>query len=123
VQHLELPAFSTLDRIAEQIHAKTQTSLFRRVARRLTSEQKRGLDALIEREFANRKTTYNAIKRHAKRPSRQHLDRLIDHLAWLETMGDFTTALSGIPVSKRRSLALQAISLDAANLRGGFKKT
>lgn len=117
VQQLELPAFSTLDRIAEQIHAKTQTSLFRRVARRLTAEQKRGLDALIEREFANRKTTYNAIKRHAKCPSRQHLDRLIDHLVWLETMGDFTTALSGIPVSKRRSLALQAMSLDAANLK------
>lgn len=40
-QNVELPAFSTLDRITEQIHAKTQMRLFRRVARRLTDEQKR----------------------------------------------------------------------------------
>lgn len=116
-QQLELPAFSTLDRIAEQIHAKTQTSLFRRVARRLSAEHKRMLDGLLEREFANRQTAYNVIKRHAKRPSRQHLDQLTAHLAWLDTLGDFARALSGIPASKRRSLALQAMSLDAANLK------
>ncbi|KVN17123.1 transposase [Burkholderia sp. MSMB1552] len=40
-QNIELPAFSTLDRIAEQIHAKTQTRLLRRVARRLTDGRKR----------------------------------------------------------------------------------
>ncbi len=117
VQQVELPAFSTLDRIAEQIHAKTQTRLFRRVARRLTDDQKRELDRLLAREFASRQTAYNRIKRHAKRPSRQHLDMLIDHLDWLDGLGDFSHALSGIPASKLRSLATQAMSLDAANLK------
>jgi len=117
MRQVELPAFSTLDRIAEQIHAKTQARLFRRVARRLTEDQKSDLDRLLARDFASRQTAYNRIKRHAKRPSRQHLDMLIDHLSWLDGLGDFSYPLSDIPASKLRSLATQAMSLDAANLK------
>ncbi|AJZ56096.1 tn3 transposase DDE domain protein (plasmid) [Paraburkholderia fungorum] len=115
--NVELPAFSTLDRITEQIHAKTQTRLFRRVARRLTDEQKHDLDRLLARDLASRQSAYNRIKRHAKRPSRQHLDQLIDQITWLGELGDFTTAIAGIPASKLRSLAAQAMSLDASNLK------
>lgn len=77
-QDIELPAFSTLDRITEQTHAKTQARLFRRVARRLTDEQKNNLDRLLARDLSSWQTAYNRIKRHARRPSRQHLDLLID---------------------------------------------
>jgi Domain of unknown function (DUF4158) len=108
-QNVELPAFSTLDRITEQIHAETQTRLFRRVARRLTDEQKRNLDRLLARDLASRQSAYNRIKRHAKLPSRQHLDLLIDQVTWLDELGDFTTAIAGIPASKLRSLANQAM--------------
>ncbi len=80
-RNIELPAFSTLDRLTEQIHA--QARLFKRVTRRLT-------DRLLARDWSNRQTAYNRNKRHAKRPSRQHLDLLIDQLAWLEDLGDFS---------------------------------
>jgi hypothetical protein len=116
-QKVELPAFSTLDRIAERIHAKTQTRLFKRVARRLTDEQKRDLDRLLARDLSSRQTVYNRIKRHAKRPSRQHLDMLIDQVAWLDELGNFTIALAGVPASKLRSLAMQAMALDASALK------
>jgi TnpA family transposase len=116
-QNVELPAFSTLDRITEQIHAKTQTRLFRRVARRLTDGQKRDLDRLLARDLTSRQSAYNRIKRHAKRPSRQHLDLLIDQITWLDELGDFSNVIAGIPASKLRSLATQAMSLDAANLK------
>ncbi len=101
---IELPAFSTLDRITEQIHAKTQARLFRRVARRLTNEQKNNLDRLLARDLSSRQTDYNRIKRHARRPARQHLDMLIDQITWLDEIGDFTIALAGVPASKLRSL-------------------
>ncbi len=116
-QKVELPAFSALDRIAERIHAKTQTRLFKRVARRLTDEQKRDLDRLLARDLSSRQTVYNRIKRHAKRPSRQHLDMLIDQVAWLDELGNFTIALAGVPASKLRSLAMQAMALDASALK------
>jgi hypothetical protein len=55
--------------MAEQIHAKTHTRLFRRVVRHLTGERKQSLDRLLACEFASRQTAYNCIERHAKRPS------------------------------------------------------
>ncbi|MGF6961289.1 hypothetical protein QFZ97_007245 [Paraburkholderia youngii] len=116
-QDIELPAFFTLDRITEQIHAKTQARLFRRVARRLTDEQKNNLDRLLARDLSSRQTAYNRIKRHTRRPSRQHLDLLIDQITWLDEIGDFTIALAGVPASKLRSLAMQAMALDASALR------
>ncbi|WP_049279375.1 Tn3 family transposase, partial [Ralstonia solanacearum] len=117
LQQIELPAFSTLDTIAGQIHARTQTALFRRVARRLSDEDQQRLDKLIAREFNNRQTAYNNIKRHARRPSRKHLDLLIEHIAWLDSLGDFDDVVAGVPASKLRSLAAQAMTLDAANLK------
>ncbi|MGY6258826.1 Tn3 family transposase [Paraburkholderia caledonica] len=114
---IELPAFSTLDRLTEQIHARAQSRLFKRVTRRLTDEQKLALDRLLARDLSNRQTAYNRIKRHAKRPSRQHLELLIDQIAWLDDLGDFSLAIAGIPASKLRSLANQAMALDASALR------
>ncbi|MDB0543289.1 Tn3 family transposase [Ralstonia solanacearum] len=116
-QQVELPAFSTLDAIAEQVHARTQTVLFRSVARRLTDGDKAQLDRLLRREFNQRQTAYNTIKRHALRPSRKHISLLIEHLTWLEGFGDYASVLKGVPATKLRSLSSQAMSLDAANLK------
>ncbi|WP_260427535.1 DUF4158 domain-containing protein [Burkholderia cenocepacia] len=116
-RNIELPAFSTLDRLTEQIHARAQSRLFKRVTRRLTDEQKLALDRLLARDLSSRQTAYNRIKRHAKRPSRQHLDLLIDQIGWLDGLGDFSLAMAGIPAAKLRSLAQQAMALDASALR------
>jgi len=116
-RNIELPAFSTLDRLTEQIHARAQARLFKRVTRRLTDEQKLALDRLLARDLSSRQTAYNRIKRHAKRPSRQHLDLLIDQMGWLDALGDFSLAVAGIPASKLRSLAQQAMALDASALK------
>lgn len=113
----ELPAFSTLDRLNEQIHAKAQSRLFKRVTRRLTDGQKLGLDRLLARDLSSRQIAYNRIKCHAKRPSRQHLDLLIDQIAWLDEFGDFSLTIAGIPAAKLRSLAQQAMAFDASALR------
>jgi hypothetical protein len=68
-QQVELPAFSTLDAIVEQVHTRAQTTLFRRVSRRLSEEDKAQLDRLIKREFNQRQSAYNTIKRYDLRPS------------------------------------------------------
>lgn len=83
LHQVELPAFSTVDNIAEQIHTRTQTALFRRVAMRLSDEERQRLDRLLTREFTHRLSAYNNIKRHARRPSRKHLNLLIEHLTLL----------------------------------------
>ncbi|RZF26112.1 Tn3 family transposase [Paraburkholderia sp. UYCP14C] len=116
-QQVELPAFSTLDLIVEQVHARTQTALFRRVSRRLADDDRIQLDRLLKREFNQRQTAYNTIKRYALRPSRKHISLLVEHLAWLDGFGDYAHVLEGVPATKLRSLSTQAMSLDAANLK------
>jgi hypothetical protein len=71
------------------------------------------LIGLLARDLASRQSAPTTrIKRHAKRPSRQHLDLLIDQITRLNELGGFTTAITGIPASKLRSLAAQTMSLD-----------
>ncbi|HEX7913705.1 MAG TPA: DUF4158 domain-containing protein [Paraburkholderia sp.] len=112
-QDIELPASSTLDRLTEQIHARAQSRLFKRVKRRLTTRAR----PAAARDLSSRQTAYKRIKRHARRPSRKHLDLLVDQIAWLDEIGDFSLAAAGIPASKLRSLANQAMALDASALR------
>ncbi|MFY0010883.1 hypothetical protein ABTP68_19785, partial [Acinetobacter baumannii] len=76
-RNYELPAFSTLDKIAEQVHSTVQEQLFKRVAKRLTGEQRDFLENLLITEFAQRQTQFNQIKRSAKRSSKKHLENLL----------------------------------------------
>lgn len=117
-RNYELPAFSTLDKIAEQIHSTVQEQLFKRVAKRLTSEQRDFLEHLLMTEFAQRQTQFNQIKRSAKRASKKHLENLLDQLTWLESLIDVVKPLDGIPLSKLTHFASQAMALDASELKG-----
>lgn len=116
-QQYELPAFSTLDKIAEQVHATVQQNLFKRVAKKLSEEQCQILDNLITKEWAERQTQFNQLKRSAKRASKKHLENLLDHMIWLDSLLDVEKPLKDIPHSKLRHFASQAMALDAAELK------
>ncbi|WP_142254397.1 hypothetical protein, partial [Streptococcus pneumoniae] len=84
----ELPSFSALVLIAEQVHEAAQQALHERIAQRLGQSQREWLDRLIESDLEARQTLYNRIKRSAKKASRKHLDLLLGQLAWLESLPD-----------------------------------
>ncbi len=113
----ELPAFSTLDKIAEQVHVTVQDHLFKRVDKRLTLEERQFLDALINKEWRQRQSQFNQIKKSAKRASKKHLEDLLGHLTWLDSLIEVDHALKDIPLSKLRHFASQAMALDAAELK------
>lgn len=113
----ELPGFSTLVTIAEQIHASTQEELHVRIAQRLTAAQREWLDELIKAELPVRQTRYNQIKRSAKKSSRKHLDQLIEQLLWLESLPDSDAALEGVAATKLKRMADQIATLDAGELK------
>jgi hypothetical protein len=65
-----------------------------------TSEEDRDrLDALLETE-PPRRSVFNDLKQPPKRPSLAHLDQLLTHLNWLESLGGKTSLLAGIPPGK-----------------------
>lgn len=113
----ELPAFSTLDNIAEAAAATAQDRLYARIDEALTGERRAFLDSLLATDFAHRQSAFQAIKALPKRATRKHLEALLDQLAWLNTLGDVDDPLQHAPASKLRHLAHQAALLDADDLR------
>lgn len=114
----ELPAFSTLDNIAETIHAKVQNELFTDVFERISPTQLEGFNALLDTDkLAHRQSEYNDLKKSSRRPTRKHLEMLVDHLEWLESFGGVDAMLRGVQETKVRHFAAQAMAYDVSELR------
>jgi hypothetical protein len=64
-----------------------------------------------------RHTSFQEIKESPKKPSLTHLDVLLDHLAWLESLGEVDGPLSGIPPALVQHFATEAKALHAGELR------
>jgi hypothetical protein len=83
----ELPAFSTLEDLAERAHVAVQTRIFESVSGRIGDAHRENLKALLQTDkFEQRQSEYNRLKKSAKRPTRKHLETLVDHLEWLESI-------------------------------------
>ncbi|WP_233171851.1 Tn3 family transposase [Dyella sp. ASV21] len=113
----ELPAFSTLDKMAEAAASTAQDRLYARVDQDLTEERRAFLDGLLSTDFARRQSAFQALKALPKRATKKHLEGLLDQLAWLNTLGDVDEPLRHAPASKLQHLAHQAALLDADDLR------
>uniref|UniRef100_UPI0005B76F1F DUF4158 domain-containing protein n=1 Tax=Pseudomonas aeruginosa TaxID=287 RepID=UPI0005B76F1F len=116
-QDYELPAYSTLNDLAERIHAEAQETIFNLVVTRTPIEVIHKLKELLDTDFGRRQSDFNALKQAPKKPSRKHLEVLIDHLAWLESFGDLGAIFEGIVDAKIRHFAAQAAASDVAELK------
>jgi hypothetical protein len=97
--HLELPAFSILERTARHARALVHRKLCGNVFARLTAEERQALDRLLVIPVDQRRTAVQRIKRLPQRPSRKHLKESVDHLEWLESQGNVGTELKDIAPS------------------------
>lgn len=116
-RRIELPAFSTLDNLAEQSNAAAQERLFSQTVSRLTPPRIGALDRLLHTDFGRRQSDFNSLKQIPKKPSRKHLEVLVDHLAWLESFGDLDTIFQDVRETKIRFFASQAMTYDVAELK------
>ncbi|HEN8707915.1 TPA: Tn3 family transposase [Pseudomonas putida] len=113
----ELPAYSTLNNIAETALASAQEATFNLVVTRTPIEVIHRLKELLDTDFGRRQSDFNALKQAPKKPSRKHLEVLIDHLAWLESFGDLEAIFEGIVDAKIRHFAAQAAASDVSELK------
>lgn len=116
-RRIELPAFSTLDNVAEQAHAAGQERHFSQTASRLSPERINALDRLLDTDFGRRQSDFNNLKQIPKKPSRKHLEVLVDHLTWLESFGDLDAIFEDVRETKIRHFASQAMVYDVAELK------
>jgi TnpA family transposase len=116
-QRYELPGFNTLDRLVGRVRTLVNQKLFSKVISRLEDDYIQRLNDLLSSHFVERRSPYNDLKQLPKRPTRDHLNDLIVHLIWLDSLGDVKAFLNNITVAKIQHFAAEARVLDASEVK------
>ncbi len=109
----ELPAFSTLDRLVENVRTEVNQALFARLVARLTLDDTTRLQTLLDTKLATRRTNFQTIKDPPESATLGHLRALELKLAWLLTLSDTDRLLNDVPAAKLKHFAAEAYALDA----------
>ncbi|WP_073075349.1 DUF4158 domain-containing protein [Phormidesmis priestleyi] len=115
-QRYELPAFSTLDRLAGNIRSVANTRLFERISEHLSTSERTYLDQLLLPTTSQAQATLNLLKAPAKSATLSHMQQLQIKFDQLMSFGDAKRLLVGIAPSKVKSFAAQAKVLDVTEL-------
>jgi len=118
LQQCELPTFPALDRMVTRVRHVVHRRVFKQVMAKLSAQDLERLDGLMKTtEVVQRHTSFQEIKEAPKKPSLTHLDVLLDHLTWLESLGEVDGPLSGVPPALLQHFATEAKALHAGELR------
>ena len=113
---IDLPAFSTLDRLVNWLRAKVHARIYDRVAARLTDDHKAMLDALLARPPNSLTTSFNRLKQNPGPATPKTIGLWIERLDWLTGLIDPDPLLEGIAHTKLRQFAAEAAVLEVGDL-------
>lgn len=117
-QRIELPAFSTLDRLSRRVRTLINGRFFADLMEKLSAVEREQLDALLEIGTSpQKKSLFFTLKQLPKRSSLEHLQDLLDHIVKLSDTVGADHHLTGIPYAKVKHFAAEAKALDAAELK------
>jgi len=111
----ELPAFSTLDRLAGEVRTQVNERWCVQILTRIPDGDRQRVDRLLT--TPDGKSDYNRMKETPKSATLSHLQAWFEHLTWLQSFGDVGAFLAEVPVLKIHHMAAEARSLDVAELR------
>jgi len=116
VEHCELPAFSTLDRLAGRIRRLVNRGIYQNVFARMPEAEQQALSRLLEPDGSSPFTAFDRIKDAPKSATLTHLDEWLSRLTWLQSWGSMNPFLEGMRSSKITHLAQEARSLYPSDL-------
>ncbi len=114
--HYDLPPFATLDRLVRHGRNLVNQQLFSQVTSQLSEEYQQRLNDLLD-SHSNKRSDYNDLKKLPKKSSRNHLNDLLVHLTWLETLGEVQDLIKPLTASKIKHFAGEAKALNAGELK------
>lgn len=115
----ELPAFSTLTKAADHVHAEAYRTLYQNISDALTIEEKQKIDQLFQGIEESTYSDWNVVKQDPGRPTLYQLRRWIYRKKWLDERQvrfDFYQRFQ-IPPAKIERLAAEAKTLDASRMK------
>ena len=115
-QRYELPAFSTLLRIARTTRYSQNRAYQERVYQALDDQARQRLQALLRREEGEIYSVWDRLKREPGRPTVPQFKEALENLHWLQQLNGAAGAFADIPEVKIRQFAAEARSLDLASL-------
>lgn len=113
----ELPAYSSLNRIAVNIRAKVNQALYTSIASRLSSQDITVLDQLPQLRDEASQTDFIVLKSVPGKPLLTEMRRLENRLRWLEGLLDTQHLLKDISLARIQNFADEARSLETYDLR------
>lgn len=116
-ERYELPAYSTLDRLARHLRIWVNRDFWQTILERLEAPDITKLDNLLLPDLQAFRTPYNLIKQLPKKPTLGHLRELLEHLEWLLGLGNFEKVLEQVPPLKIKHFAGEANALDAGEMK------
>lgn len=107
-ESIELPAFSTLERIAYSSRARANATYFRTITQTLTPRTVDSLAALLSTKTESGITHWQVLKSEPKKPSVRALEEFTAHTAWVKKLHDQVGPIPEIPEEKRAQFILEA---------------
>ncbi|NEV65438.1 DUF4158 domain-containing protein, partial [Thiorhodococcus minor] len=86
--HVELPAFSTLDRLVGSAREAIHGAIYARIDAALNDAQRRALDGLLEHPAVEHLNTFSRLKPSPRPPTLKHRGQWTDRLAELDAILD-----------------------------------
>ena len=115
--NIELPAFSTLDRLVSTLRQEVQETLYQRITGTLSDEQRQTLDALLDVPEGDRLNRFSRLKQTPGPPTLKHVREWTERLAALDGLLDPRPFLKDIPHTQVRQFAAEAAALESGDLR------
>jgi len=113
---IDLPGFSTLDRLVSRLRADIHGRIFNRVADSLAHDAAAVLDTLLIKPPNSPATAFNRLKQ-APGPATPKTIRLwVERLAWLNGLIDPDPPLASIAHTKLRQFAAEAAAMEVSDL-------
>ena len=113
---IDLPAFSTLERLANHLRAKVHTQMYKQVATQLTADDVAALDALLIVQTGAVTTAFNRLKQTPGPARPETIRQWTDRLDWLTGLVDPAPVLKGIAHTKLRQFAAEAAAMEVSEL-------
>ncbi len=116
-KRLELPGYSTLDRMVARIRAKVNEGVFGTVTSRIPADGRARLTRLLVADPATRRSEFDRLKDPARAATIGKLRARLKHLADLDAIGPTGAWLAGVPMAKVGHFAGEARLTDAADMK------
>lgn len=111
----ELPAFSTLDRMAFRAREASNNRYFSSISELLSAQDKAMLDALLKKTPGEPTSAWQILKREPKKPTNKEARSYLQHVRHMQRMVE-QLPKPNIPAPKLRQFRFLARALDAAEM-------